>query len=407
MAYFKLEYIDNQGKRTQKTVNLVDETQLQTYVQTANLNLTNVERLSEVRRYLDIRRLFEGVKLDQVIEILESLQVIVRSGLPMNTALLDLANDADNNVIRDMLNDISYSIQMSMSLSEAMGKYEKIFGESTIGLIRIGEETGELENTITDAARYMKRISDLRSKLKNALVLPIITLIALSGAFIYWIGWVLPSLMSMLESFDVELPALTRGLVALSGFLRSNGLLLVIGIVAFIFGYITLRRKSEKFRYATDLMLLKSPILGITLKYYYYAFVAEYIRLMIAAGLPLYQALSILHDSIANRIYKIGIGNTREGIGLGKSFSEALAEEKMFSSLIIRMINVGEQTGRLEGQLEYVSNYYFAKVDYRAENIANIIQPVITVILGAFIIILLLGFLGPIWDLIAAMSSAR
>jgi type II secretory pathway component PulF len=251
----------------------------------------------------------------------------------------------------------------------------------------------------------MARMADLRGKLKSALILPIITLVAMAGAFTYWIVGVLPALISMFDSFDLKLPALTLFLLDLSNFLKTYGLQTIGGIIVGIIVFFVARNKSETFRLASDRVILKLPILGKTLTFYYYAFISEYTRLMIAAGLPLYQALEILHQSTTNRVYKIGVANARESISIGKSFSEALAEEKMFSSLIIRMINVGEQTGRLEGQLTYISKYYFDKVDYISENIAKIIQPFFTVILGGFMIVLMLGFLMPIWDLVSGLSN--
>jgi type II secretory pathway component PulF len=225
------------------------------------------------------------------------------------------------------------------------------------------------------------------------------------GAFTFWMVAVMPSLVLTFQSFDVELPVVTRAIIATYDFMKANALPIVIGIIAFIVIFIVLRKKIEQFRIATDRLTLKMPVVGITLSYYNYAFVAEYTRLMVAAGLPLFQALGILGDSMKNMVFKLGVSHTREAIGAGKTFSGAVAEQQLFSPLVIRMISVGEQTGSLESQLDYVSKYYYSKVDYISENIASLIQPILTVVLGFFLIIIMLGFLSPISDMVTGISN--
>ncbi|NPA16927.1 MAG: type II secretion system F family protein, partial [Aquificae bacterium] len=165
-----------------------------------------------------------------------------------------------------------------------------------------------------------------------------------------------------------------------------------------------LRMKNERFRYHTDKILLRLPVFGIILTNFNYAFFAEYIRLMIISGLPLYQALYIMETALKNTVFKNAIRNTRQQIEQGKSFSEALKEENVFSPLIIRMISIGEQAGGLDEQLEYISTYYYNKVDYLAQNIAKMIEPIVIGVVGGFMLIIMIGLIGPIYDLISQVS---
>jgi type II secretory pathway component PulF len=316
-----------------------------------------------------------------------------------------LAKEADTPEIANILTDISYSIQLSSSLSGAMERHPKVFSSTVVGLIKIGEETGELESTLKDAAAYLKRIDNLSSKLKSAIILPVFTLVAMMGAFAFWMIVVMPSLIDVFESFNMELPFITRAIIASYYFLQANALQVLIGIVVVITAFFIAKKKIYAVQYKTDQLLLKMPVIGITLSYYNYAFVAEYTRLMVAAGLPLFQALGILSESLKNLVFKTGVTRARDLISSGRTFSSSIGELQMFTPLVVRMISVGEQTGSLEAQLEYVSKYYYDKVDYISENIAALIQPVLTVVLGFFLVIIMAGFLGPIGDMVGSIGN--
>jgi type II secretory pathway component PulF len=405
MITYKIHTIDEMGKNQVKRLEITNETQLQQYLDIMNLNVVKVEPVPSYMKYLDVGRIMHRIKTGQVIEILENLHVVVRSGLSMNTALLDLAKEADTPEIANILTDISYSIQLSSSLSAAMERHPKVFSSTVVGLIKIGEETGELESTLKDAAAYLKRIDNLSSKLKSAIILPVFTLVAMMGAFAFWMIVVMPSLIDVFESFNMELPFITRAIIAFYYFLQANAVQVLIGIVAVIAAFFIAKKKIYIVQYKTDQLLLKLPVVGITLSYYNYAFVAEYTRLMVAAGLPLFQALGILSESLKNLVFKTGVTRARDLISSGRTFSSSIGELQMFTPLVVRMISVGEQTGSLEAQLEYVSKYYYDKVDYISENIAALIQPVLTVVLGFFLVIIMAGFLGPIGDMVGSIGN--
>jgi type II secretory pathway component PulF len=180
---------------------------------------------------------------------------------------------------------------------------------------------------------------------------------------------------------------------------------MVVATVAGLILHGFLRRTNMKYRFITDKILTKLPIFGNIVRNFNYAFIAEYIRLMISAGLPLYMALSIMEDSLNNLVYKRSIENSRELISVGKSFSAALAEQKMYPNIILRMVSIGEQTGNLDSQLENVANFYYYKVDYIATNISKMIEPLIIGFIGIFMLVIMIGLMGPIFSLITNMPT--
>ena len=405
MLYY-VEAIDADGKKIRKTIKISDETNLLQLLEFLNLIPIKIKKLPKYYEYIQKLNIFKPkIKKQEIIEILDNLHLIIKSGLPLNVGLLDLAQDAENPAIKDMLMDIALKIQAGQPLSDAVKEYENIFSAVVVSLFRIGEETGSLDKTLKDAADHLRKIEDLKAKAKQALIYPAFAFFSILGAMIFWLVYVLPKIIEAFKDFDVKLPITTIILLKMSEFTQNYILYVIIFIFISIIVLKILRKKNEKVRYYTDYILLKLPVFGVIITNFNYAFFAEYIRLMISAGLPLIQALNIMEKSINNYVFRTAVKHAKERVELGESLSEALREENIFSSLIIRMVSVGEQTGGLEEQLNYIASYYYSKVEYISQNIAKMIEPIIIGVLGAFMLLIVLGLVGPIYDLISNISG--
>ncbi len=404
MPLFMVEAVDPNGKKVRKLFE-TDEDTLFIYLQFSNLTPIKVKTLPKVFKYLNIRKLGSRVKRAEIIEVLENLHLIVKSGLPLSTGILDLAEDAQNPALKDMLYDIALKIQGGMSLSNAVEQYKDIFTDVVISLFKIGEETGALDRTLRDAAEHLRRIEDLISKTKQALIYPVFALTAVFGALIFWTVYVMPKLVKMFEDMGIELPAVTRGFMQVAEFLKGYGMF-ILGFIVISFILIKImKKKNEKVRLFFDRLNLKLPVIGVILKNFYYAFFSEYLRLMISAGLPLNRSLEIMGHNLRNFVFKKAILNVRSKIEEGFGLSVAIKEEGIFSPLVVRMISVGEQTGGLEEQLKYISDYYYYKVDYISQNIAKMIEPIVISIVGVFLMIIMVSLISPIFDLITKLST--
>ena len=405
MPLFSVEAIDFEGNKIKRTFDVPNEDILLSILESSGLTPLKIKKLPQIFVYLNLLRFFRRVKKIEIIEILDNLHLIVKSGLPINTGLMDLAKDAENSAIKEMLLDISFQVQGGIPLSKAVERYNKYFPSVVISLFKIGEETGTLDKTLKDAANHLRKIEELKGKAKQALIYPAFALTSILGAMIFWLTFVIPKIMEVFKSFGMELPLMTRVLILASDFTQQYIIYIIISIFTFVISILLFRRLSNKFRYTTDRILLKLPIVGLIVKNFNYAFFAEYIRLMIRAGLPLYQALNIIEKAIRNSIFKNAVKNSREGIEEGKSFSSSLKEQNIFPSFVIRMISIGEQTGSLDEQLGHIADYYYAKVDYISQNIAKMIEPIVIGILGVFLLVLVLGLIAPIYQLLSDISK--
>ncbi|SNZ02904.1 general secretion pathway protein F/type IV pilus assembly protein PilC [Persephonella hydrogeniphila] len=405
MYTYMIEALDRDGNKQKKLVQVELEEDIFRFLEFSGLIPLKIKKVPEFYRYINIRKYLYRIKKQEIIEVLENLHLIVKSGIPVINGLMDIAEDTDNPLLKDMLLDMAYRVQMGYTLSRAFQIYENYFSSVVVSLVNIGEETGSLDKTLKDASEHLKKIEDIKAKTKQALIYPTFAFVSVFGALLFWLVYVLPKIIDAFKQFNITLPPTTIFIMYVSDFTRKY--MVYFAVFLFIGGIIVkiLRDKNEKFRYYTDKILLRLPVFGIILTNFNYAFFAEYIRLMIVSGIPLYQALYIMENASKNMVFKVAVKNTREKIEQGKSFSESLREEDVFSPLIIRMISIGEQAGRLDEQLEYISNYYYNKVDYLSQNIAKMIEPIVIGIVGGFMLVIMIGLVGPIYDLISEVSK--
>ncbi len=404
MTYYVVEAIDNSGRKVVRTLEADNEVQLLSFLDFLGLTPVRVsKRPAILGRFLKGLRI-RKVKRRELIDLFENLHLIAKSGVPIGVAIWDLGEDADNSTIRDVLQDISYRIQSGISISDAMARHEDVLGSVAVNLTRIGEETGRLDLVFKDISEHYARIEDFVGKAKQAFIYPAFALVSILFAMIFWLVYVMPKLVELFQSLNVGLPTATIMLMKVSGFLQSYWLPLSLSAVALVIFIGVARRKSERFRYLTDKLLLKIPVIRSILYNFNYAFFAEYMRLMLSAGVAIHTILDILNNSFNNRVFRKAISEIKESIERGTSIGDAVQRTGIFSSLFVRMVKVGEETGALEEQLEYLSNHYYAKLDYITQNIAKVIEPMVIIVVGFFMAVIMISLLVPIYELIGKIG---
>ncbi len=341
------------------------------------------------------------IKTDDVIELMENLHLIIKSGLPLYQGILDIAEDTENKRFKNMLEQIALDINNGRSLSEAFEKYENIIGVMMLNLIRIGEETGELEVTLKRGAEFLKRTTALKKKAKSALIYPSFAFVAVMGAMLVWMIYVLPQMTELFKEMDVELPGITLFMISLSNFLSNYIGYILVGIVILGVLFKIAHKKSVKVRKFVDRIVLKIPIIKQIVSGFNIAFISEYLRLALVSGVPLFGALETLRKNIHNELFKEALQNATNDVARGSQISAAFMKTKMFTPFMLRMLSVGESAGTLDSQLEIISKYYYERVDYFAENIGKVIEPVVLFLVGGFMALVIVSLMGPMYDLIS------
>jgi len=344
------------------------------------------------------------VSPDEVVELMESLHLVIKSGLPLHEGLQDLAKETDNKRFEDMLLSIADSINNGESLSSAFEKYKNAVGPMILNLIKIGEETGQLETTLKRAADFLKRTIALKKKAKGALIYPSFAFVAVLGAMLVWMIYVLPQMLSLFKSMDLKLPPLTLGIISVSNFLSAYWVYMIVSFVISIIVFKIVHKKYQKVRFFTDKMILKIPIIKEIISGFNIAFIAEYLRLALISGVPIFNALQSLTNNLKNEIFKEALKSSTMEVSKGSQISSAFSKTGIFTPFTIRMIGVGESSGNLDSQLDLISEHYYERVNYFAENIGKVIEPVVLIFVGGFMALVIAGLMGPMYDLISKMK---
>jgi type II secretory pathway component PulF len=400
--HFVVTTISLEGK---KKINFMESKSYEYLAKKLQKDRVIITNISEIPPFLSFFIPKAGKKItpNEIIEMIDNLYLVIKSGLPLYQGIMDLADDADNKRFKNMLQSIANDISNGKSLSMAFEPYKDDIGTMIINLVQIGEDTGQLELTLKRGASFLRRTVTLKKKAKSALIYPSFALFAVMGAMLVWMIYVLPQMTSLFEEMNIELPPLTIFMMRLSDFLTNYIGYMFLGFIAFGIGFKIAHKKSAKVRRFLDMLLLKIPVVKEIISGFNIAFISEYLKLAIVSGIPIFGALETLNKNIGNELFKEALLNATNDISRGSQLSVSFAKTKMFTTFMIRMMGVGESSGTLEAQLNIIAEHYYEKVDNYAENIGKIIEPVVLIVVGGFMALVMVGLMGPMYDLVGGM----
>ena len=346
----------------------------------------------------------KGIKNSDLIDFSKSMSVMLRAGVPLTVAVEDYADVTTSRLFKRILKEVLDDVVSGESLSNALEKRKSVFPNIMVRVVRIGEETGNLEKAFLDIADHLSRIETLKGNIKRALMYPVFVLFSTFGALVFWLVYVLPKITKLFVEMDIKLPGLTLFVMGLSRFTQRYFIhfILLLALV-FIFLYF-FRKKSEKVAYFIDSFLIKIPVVSLILNNFYLAFVAEYMKLLISAGSSINRTLELLSESLGNRVYARAIDRIRESVVLGESLSNAFSKEKLFPRLFIRMLRSGEESGLLSEQLQFAADTYYEKLNDISQKIGKMLEPFVLIIVGGLFAIIMLSLLMPVYDLVSKLG---
>ena len=340
-----------------------------------------------------------------ILEFTGSFSVMLKAGVPIITCLDDLIASTSNSSFTPILRDIQQRLESGSSVSGALEAQGKVFPDIIKTLVAVGEETGRLDESLQEATDLLQRMQNLSGAIKKALMYPIFAFSATLGALVFWMLFVIPSMTSTLKSMGVKLPALTLLLINSSSLFQTHWKVIPLTLVLVPTALILLSRNTS-FRYLRDRTLIKIPLLQIIIFNKLLATFAEQFRMMITAGIPLKRLFDLLVPAIGNEYFGTHLLRAKESILNGNPISVALEQQKILPSLVISKIRIGETSGTLDKQLDFLAKYYTKKLDDATENLGKIIEPVVMTIIGGMFAIIIMGLLLPIYDLVSKVGKS-
>jgi general secretion pathway protein F/type IV pilus assembly protein PilC len=349
-------------------------------------------------------RMHRLVKRPQLAEMLNNIAIMLRSGLTLVTALEEIADSAEDPHVRADLKDMVTSIQGGITFSEAAGKYPYIFPATVLHLMRMGEETGQLDQMLAAASEHVQRIHGIISDTKQALLYPAIVFTVIGGGMLFWFYYVVPKIIGLFREMDVALPTITVWLLALSNFIRNHifsmVLLGIIGVVLIHF----LRRTNKTAKRTIDRMMLRTPIVKTLINSSSLAFITEYFSMLLNAGIDILQSFQIIIDSVSNEVYRDKLKKVQQGVSLGEGIADSFTKAELFPTFVTRMIAVGEKSGSMTEQLDHLSKVYRDKLKVLVASLGKLLEPLVLVLAGVFFAIILIALLLPVYDLVSQVS---
>jgi MSHA biogenesis protein MshG len=327
---------------------------------------------------------------------------LLKAGVPIMRALAGLQQSANNRSLAEVIGDLRASLDAGRELSAAMRSHPRVFNAFYVSVIRIGETTGELDQSFNRMFGYMEFEKDIRDRIKAAVRYPIIVLVVIVAAVAIVNFFVIPAFAKIFEAQRVPLPLLTRLLIGMSNFFINYWPLMLAALVVAISG-VKMYLATEQGRFWWDRHKLRLPLAGPIILRATLARFARSMALAVRAGVPIVQAMSVVAEVVSNSYMALRIHSMRDGIERGETVLRTATASGIFTPVVLEMVSVGEETGELDDLMTEVADMYEREVDYEIKNLAANIEPILTVALGAMVLILALGVFLPMWGLGSAM----
>ncbi len=354
---------------------------------------------AEKKGFKGINISFGGVKLADKIAFSKNLAAMIDAGLTLSRGLSVIERQTKNKKFQDALRAISSDVEKGSQLSTAAEHFPKIFSKLFVSMVRAGEESGKLGQSLRIVADQMERSYNLQRKIRGAMMYPGIILSVMIIIGILMLMFVVPTLTSTFADFAVDLPWSTQLVISVSDAFRNNPILIFGGLALVIAGLITAGR-TPKGKRLFEFALMHTPIIQGLVQQTNAARMARTFSSLLSSGVEVVSALGITKDVVQNSYYKDVLAESESGIQKGEQLSAIFARyEKLYPPMVGEMISVGEETGKLPGMLLQIAEFYEGEVDQKTKDMSTIIEPFLMVIIGSAVGFFAISMISPIYSL--------
>jgi len=408
MKYFKIDY-----KLAKKKDSLVIEAENKILAMQKfyDMKIGILVKMQEVSKPLSLR--FQeyqekfnnpikkrAVNTERFIALLDQIAIMLDAGLPLNYVLSESVKNEKDPMLKAIFLKINNDIEGGKGIYNAALPFKEQLGFITLSMFKLGEETGQLTESINHLISILQNILDNRKKFKKATRYPLVIIVAMAIAFTVVIIFVVPQFESFFQASKMELPLPTRFLLWTEHALTAYGPYILAGSIGLSVVLNILYKKYDKVKLFLDRFLLKIFIVGkatlnATISRFMYIF-----RVLVDAGIPMTEALKIASGIVENSYLREKIDKIPSAIEEGKGLYQGFLETEIFETMMVEMIKAGEVGGGLEKMLGKVTKIYKDRFDYIVDNIATLIEPILIAAIAGFVMVLALGIFLPMWNMV-------
>ncbi|EOB3676833.1 type II secretion system F family protein [Vibrio vulnificus] len=353
----------------------------------------------------DLNALFApAVPLEILVLFCRQLYSLTKAGVPLLRSMRGLVQNCENKQLKAALEEVVAELTNGRSLSASMQLHSKVFSPLFVSMIHVGENTGRLDQSLLQLANYYEQELETRKRIKTAMRYPTFVISFIVVAMFILNVKVIPQFASMFSRFGVDLPLPTRILIGMSEFFVNYWMLLAGFIVGLIFGFKAWVATADG-RERWDKWRLKLPVVGGVVNRAQLSRFSRTFALMLKAGVPLNQSLALSAEAMGNRYLELKILKMKADIEAGSQVSVTAINSGIFTPLVIQMISVGEETGRIDELLMEVADFYDREVDYDLKTLTARIEPILLVIVAGMVLVLALGIFLPMWGMLDVIKG--
>jgi len=392
MANFKYKAINLNGKYISGKIAADNPSELMSLLKSSSLELVSYRE--EKNRGAT---LFGGLKSSELVTIFIHLEQLDRAGVSIIDSIQDLKETADSSRVKNLMQEIYESIKNGNLFSESLAKRPDIFKPTYIGLIAMGEKTGNLSNSFSNIIDDIKWNIEIRRKTRKAILGPLFGIILMFVVLGVMTAVVVPKVTGFLSAQNIGLPFLTVALIKFSNFVQEYWFI-IMATPPSIWSIFKILERFPKLHVKIDYVKLKMPIFGPIITKIESAKFCQFFAMTFKSGLGVLECLDSSSVTLKNKAIKSGIAFVRQQVSDGQSLSGSISATKFFPNLVVRMFKVGEESGNMESSLKNIKYFYDKEINDSIERIVSLIQPTITIVMGGMIAWIAVAVFGPIYS---------
>ncbi|MBL4673824.1 MAG: type II secretion system F family protein [Arenicella sp.] len=357
-------------------------------------------RVTKIKRRS--KSIFSNTKPIKTVDISfasRQMATMIGAGIPVAQTLRAVGKGHESASMEKLMLDLAREVESGSALSVALKKYPKYFNRLFTSLTEAGEESGKLDTMLDRVATYTEKLEAIKSKVKSAMMYPIIVLVIAGLVTVLLLLFVIPQFESLFTGFGADLPTLTRVIVDMSEAMQKNWWKYFLGAAAVIFSFVTFYKRSEKMKFLMDRMLIKAPLFGVILRKSALARFSRTLSITFGAGVPLVDGVDTVGAATGNRVFQKAVLDVKNDISTGRGLENSMNATGVFPNMMLQMVASGEESGELEIMLDKVADFYEREVDDAVDSLASIIEPLMIVLLGGIIGTMVVAMYLPIFKL--------
>ena len=402
MPYKYVAYT-NAGERVRGVLNVASEAAAEEALWRSDYVIVSLKRARPGADLATLMPTLFAIKTRDLIIFSRQLATLIESGITILSGLQMLADETSSRPLQKSLREVSADVQQGETLSDALRKQSQTFPAVYSRMIEIGERMGNMEAVLRQVATYLEKREALTRKLRGAMAYPAFIMVLTIGLMFLMVTFTLPGIMGMFGEFDIELPAPTRVLLAITNFTTAYQTQMVAGAVLAVTALALYLKTSIGQRHLA-MLLLKLPIIGDINTQSNVAQLCHTMSILLTAGLPMTEIMSLIVDTMGNVILKEAFSRVRTEMLQGQGLSQPIRQEKVFPGLLAQMVKVGEETGTLDTNLATLAIFYEEEANRAIGTLTSMVEPAMMLIVGGMVGFLAVSVIMPMYTMMGSIK---